>query len=234
MLQQNVYSVGTAATTVVAPTTDFARYILKNLEPATAIGELARDGYIYTVSSDFSIANNGTAVFSFTTGAQGAQFEQWEFNSTSSSVLAELIEGATITTGSAIPAYNANRSEDDDYTAVLQTATALTGGTAVYSDFVGATNQSVGGVANSTPITLEPNTQYAFQFVNVGGNGTDMHINLSWAESYNGYNEIWLGTVGNSYVLAGGEEVQMYLRPQETINATALRDGCRLAVMRQD
>lgn len=234
MLEQNVYTVGTAATTVVAPTLDSARYLLKNLEPSSSIGQLARAGYMYAVNEYFSLSNNGTAIFSFTTGSQGAQFEFWEFNSSTSSVLASLIEGATITTGSAVSAYNLNRNESDTYDSLLQTATALTGGTVVYSDFVGASRQSAGGASNSMPITLEPNTEYGFTFVDVGGVGTDLHINIGWAENYNGYNEIWLDGVDNSYVLAGGEEVAMYLRPQETINASATRDGLKLAVMRQD
>jgi len=234
LLTQSVYSIGTAVSTVVAPTVDAGRYILKNLEPAEEIGELARAGYLYSVSRDFTLPNNGTATFSFTTGDTGAQFESWEFNSSSSSVLASLIEGATITTGSAVPAYNLNRNASDVYSSVLESATALTGGTVIYSDYVGASNQATGGASNSMPITLEPNTQYGFKFVDVGGNGTDVHINIGWAEKYNGYNRVWLGVVDGSFVLSGGEEVSRILQPYETINAVALRDNVRLAVMRQD
>lgn len=235
MLSQNVYSVGTAATTVVAPTLDSGRYVLKNLEPAELAGELAREGYLYTVSRYLPIANNGTAIFSFSTGDKGAQFEYWEFDSSNSSILASLVENATITTtGTAVPAYNLNRNESDTYQSVLLGATALTGGTTILTQYVGASNQASGGVATSMPVTLEPNTQYGFKFVDVGGNGTNLHINLGFAENYNGLNRIWLGTQGESFSLGGGEEISMYLRPYETINATALRDGCRLAVMRQD
>jgi hypothetical protein len=83
-------------------------------------------------------------------------------------------------------------------------------------------------------ITLEPDTQYGFRFDNVGNSNTDVHILIGWVEKFNGLNDIWLGTVDDSYVLSGGEEVSMYLRPQEVINATATREGCKLAVMRQD
>jgi hypothetical protein len=235
MLEQNVYTVGTAATTVVAPTVDSARYVLKNLQPSPFMGDLARKGHLYSVSRYFPIANNGTAIFSFTTGASGAQFEHWEFSSSTSSVLASLIEGATITTsGSAIPAYNLNRNAADSYDAVLIGASALTGGTTVLSQYVGASNQAAGGGASNTPITLEPNSQYAFKFEDVGGVGTNVHIQIDWAEQYNGYNDIWLGTKDDSFLLHGGEEISMYLRPYEVINATAGSEGCRLAVMRQD
>lgn len=235
MLDQNVYTVGTAAITVVEPTVDSARYVIKNLQPAPIMGELARKGHIYSISQSTSIANNGNVYFSFTTGPSGAQFEHWEFNSSTSSVLASLIEGATITTtGSPITAHNLNRNESDAYGSVLQGASAITGGTTILSQYVGASNQSTGGVATSIPVTLAPNTQYGFRFQDVGGQGTSLHIQLEWAEQYNGYNDVWLGTAGDSFILHGGEEISMYLRPYETINATAGSEGCRVAVMRQD
>lgn len=245
MLTQNVYSVGTATSTVVAPTVDSGRYVLKNLEPANEVGELSRQGYIYAVSRYQTIANGGTAIFSFTTGDTGAQFEFWTFTAENSSILASLIEGATITsTGTAIPAYNLDRNSPDTYDAVLEGATALTGGTTILSEYVPASNQAGGGMGSNKIITLEPNTEYGFKFVDVGGNGTPVldvggngtpvHIQIGWAEKYNGYNDVWLGTADESFVLGGGEQISMYLRPYETINATALRDGCQLAVMRQD
>jgi len=235
VLTQNVYTVGTAATTVVAPTVDSARYVLKNLEPSPFMGDLARKGYIYSVSRYFPIANNGNVYFSFTTGPNGAQFEHWKFSAGDSSVLAYLIEGATVTTtGSAIPAYNLNRNEADDYSAELFAASAVTGGATVLTQYVGASNQSSGGADTNIPVTLEPNTEYAFRFQDVGSNGPNVHIQIDWAENYNGYNDIWLDTPGDSFLLHGGEEIFMYLRPYETINATAGSTGRKLAVMRQD
>lgn len=235
MLTQNVYTVGTAATTVVAPTLDSGRYILKNLEPGENLGELSRRGYMYAVQRYFQIANNGTALFAFTTGAKGAQFDYWQFNSSNSSVLAELVEGAVVTTtGSAIPGYNLNRNESDTYQSSIFAASAITGGTVIYSNYIGASNQASGGASSASIITLEPSTQYGFRFTDVGGNGTYVHALIGWVENFNGLNEIWLGTKDNSFVLGGGEEVSMYLRPYEVINASAKRDGCKLAVMRQD
>lgn len=234
-LTQNVYTVGTATSTVVAPTVDSGRYLLKNLEPDQFQGDYARKGYVYTISQYFSIANNGNVYFSFTTGPTGAQFNYWDFASSNSSILASLIEGATITTtGSPIPAYNMDRRKSDTHTSVLLAATALTGGTTVFREYVGASNQSTGDGTRRQAITLEPNTQYGFRFQDVGGNGTNCHILIGWAEYYNSLTDIWLGVPNSSYVLHGGEEVSMYLRPYETINATAGSDGRKLAVMRQD
>ena len=236
MLTQNVYTLdGTTATTVVAPTLDAAHYTLKNLQPESDIGAYSRDGYAYAVSQYLTIANNGTAIFSFTTGDTGAQFDFWTFTALNSSVLGELIEGATITTaGSPIQGHNLNRNFPDTYDSVLQGASALTGGTVVLSELVPASNQAGGGMASSKTVTLEPNTQYGFRFTDVGGQGAKLHVQIGWVEIYNGYHNIWLGTKDNSFVLRGGEEVSMYLQPYEVINAIGGHTGAKLAVMRQD
>ena len=235
MLSQNVYTIGTAATTVVAPTVDAGHYVLKNLEPDQSLGDYSRKGYVYTVSQYFPVANNQSVYFSFLTGATGAQFNFWNFSSTTSDVLASLIEGATIvTTGSAIPAYNMDHRFPDDYTAVLKAATSITGGTVALSEFVGGSNQAAGGMTSNKVVTLKPNTEYGFRFQDVGGNGTNVHIQIGWVEYYNGLTDIWLGTPNESFVLHGGQEIAMYLHPYETINATAGSSGRKLAVIRQD
>lgn len=236
MISQQTYTLSaTTPTTVVAPTVDAGHYVLKNIEPVSSYADYARMGYAYVVSRYLPIANNASAYFSFTTGATGAQFDFWDFSSSTSSVIASLIEGATITTtGSAIPAYNMNRNESDAHAATLLAATAITGGTTIYTEYVGASNQATGGSESNKIITLEPNTQYGFRFQDVGGVGTDLHILISWVELYNGYNDIWLGTPDESFVLRAGEEIKFKLFPQETINATAGHTGAKLTVIRQD
>lgn len=236
MITQQTYSLSAStATTVVAPTTDAGHYVLKNIEPIGAFADYSRRGYAYVVSRYFPIANNSSVYFSFTTGTTGAQFDFWTFSSSTSSVISSLIEGATITTtGSAIPAYNINRNEADNYQAQLFAASALTGGTTIFSEYVPASNQAAGGTTSNKIVTLEPNTQYGFKFEDVGGNGTNLHILIGWVELYNGYNDIWLGTPNESFVLRAGEEVKFKLFPQETINAIAGHTGAKLSVIRQD
>lgn len=235
MITQSVITVGTTPVTVVEPTIDAAHYTLKNLEPDQSLGDYSRKGYVYTVSQYFSISNNGNVYFSFLTGPTGAQFNFWNFSSSTSNVLASLIEGATIvTTGSPIPAYNMDHRYPDDYTAVLKAATSITGGTVVLSEFVGGSNQAAGGMTSNKVVTLEPNTEYGFRFQDVGGNGTNCHIQIGWVEYYNGLTDIWLGTAEDSFVLHGGEEISLDLFPYATINATAGSEGRKLAVLRQD
>ena len=231
-----LYSVGTAGTTLAAPTVDAQALWVENLEPSNEMADYSRNGNVYAVSRNFTIANNGTAIFSFATGDTGAQFEYWQFNAKNSSVTGELIEGATITTtGAAIPGYNLNRNKTDAHNAVLKGATALTGGTSVLKEYVGASNQASGGMASSKVITLEPNTEYGFRFIDVGGNGTPFYIQIGWAELYNGYNDVWInGAAGESVRLRGGEKIQFELGQAEGLTGVSIRDGVQVAVMRQD
>ena len=234
MLTQNVYSVGTAAITVVGPTSDVATYVLKNLQPMSVF-DYSRDGYIYLVNQLFTIPANSSVRFSFEAGSTGAQIDFYDFAVGSENVYAELIENATITvTGSSIPVYNLNRNKPDAHTSVLKAATAITGGTTISSELVTA-SKGVGGVVTSGKIhTLKPNTQYGFRFTNQGSQSTEIHFQMGFSEQYNGYNEVWLGTRDNSFVLRGEEEIKFTLLPNETINASAKMNSCRLAVIRQE
>ena len=235
-ISTQVVTVGTAVTTIALPTVDAQNLWIENLEPSNEVGSFSRDGYAYMVSQDITITNGGSALFSFTTGPTGAQFDFWQFNAATSSVLGELIEGATITTnGTTVPAYNLNRNYPNNYQAVLQGATAITGGTVVLTEFVGGSQQSSGGATSSKLVTLKPNTQYGFRFTDIGGTGTKFHIQIGWVEKYNGYNDVWLnGAAGSAVRLRGGEKIQLQLQQVEGITGVAIREGVRVAVMRQD
>lgn len=231
-LTQAVYSVGTATTTVVAPNNDYAKYVLKNLQPETVM-EYARDGYIYLVNAQFTITSGASVNFSMLTGPDGAQFDFYSMVTDTSAVYAQLIEGATIvTTGSPIPAYNLNRKFPDTHQSVLKAATSITGGTTISTEFLPASNQSAGQMSSSKIHTLEANTEYGFKFTNQGSQTTAVHFQLGFSEHFNGLNEIWLGTLDNSFVLKAGDELTMELPVLTAINATSKIDSNKLAVMR--
>lgn len=236
MLEQNVYSIGTAATTVVAPTVDAARYVLKNLEPPRNSEQFARQGKVYDVSSTFTVARSTSVSLAVTTGSTGLQFQFFTILATAGQVQADLIEGATpVLNGVTVPSHNLNRNFADDAQAIFQGVTSFTGGTVVNREFLTADKHAGGSMSAQKIITLEPNTTYVFRFTEVSGNADPkVFLQIGFAELYNGYNDIWLGTVGDSFVLKGGEEIQMTLQPYETINATAIRENLQLAVMRQD
>jgi hypothetical protein len=71
------------------------------------------------------------------------------------------------------------------------------------------------------------------RFVNLGNQTTSVFFQLGFSEHYNGYNNIWLETVNDSFVLRPNEEILMELLPNATINATALINSNKLSVMRQ-
>lgn len=231
-LTQAVYSIGTTATTVVAPTNDYAKYVLKNLQPAVVL-EYARDGYIFLLAKEFTVTNGTSVSFSILTGPTGAQLDFYSIISDKANIFAELIEGATVvTTGSNIPAYNLNRNFSDAHNAVLKAATSVTGGITISSEFISATNQSPGGVSSDKIHTLKANTQYAMKFTNLGVT-TLVYFQLGFSEHYNGYNTIWLGTPNESFALKPGDEIIMELLPGATINASSLMNSNKLSVMRQ-
>lgn len=228
-LSQNVFQVGLTPTTVVAPTNDYVKYVLRNLQPEVVL-EYARDGYIYLLARQFTVT--ATTSFSMVTGPYGAQFDFYSMISDKASVFAELIEGATIvTTGSPIPALNLNRNFSDAHATVFRAATSVTGGTTISSEFIAATNQAAGSLTSDKIHTLKPNTEYAFKFTALGAT-TLVYFQLGFSEHYNGFNEIWLGTLSNSYVLKAGDQLVMELPPLTTINAVSKIDSNKLAVMR--
>ncbi len=233
-LSQAVYSVGTATTTVVAPTSDWAKYAIKNLQPKD-VDEYARDGYIYLIGQQFTITAGGTANFSIATGATGAQLDFYSIISDTATVLSSLVEGATVTTtGDPIPAYNLNRNKSDAHISVLKAATSISGGTVVSQEFTTASIHAGGELSSTKVHTLRPNATYGMRFANTGNQSTNVFFQLGFSEHYNGYNNVWLGTADETYVVRPGEELIMELTPNSTINAVSLMDSNKLAVMRQE
>lgn len=231
-----VVTIGTSEVQVVYPSVDTQRILFENQAPSSSLGDYSRDGYSYSVSRQLTIANGGTALFSFTTGSDGAQFDFWDFEADDSSIRAELVEGATITkTGTAIPGYNLNRNYSDAHDAVLEGATAMVGGTVILSEYIGASKQSAGGAISNKVITLEPNTEYGFRFIDVGGKGPNLHIQIIWIEKYNGLNDVWLGgTVGSGIRLRGGEKVELTFYQGESLTAISSAPNNKLALLKRD
>jgi hypothetical protein len=236
VLTQNVYSVGTATQTVVAPTNDLATYVLKNLEPSIANKEYSRRGYTYNIQSTFTVPRSTSISFTVLTGSTGLQIQFYQIISSSSDVKADLIEGATVTVGTAtVPSYNLNRNSADDAEAVFNNVVSFTGGTTIVSEYVTAAKDGGGGLDIEKIVTLEPNTRYVFRFTEQTGNEDPVvFFEMGFSEKYNGYNAIWLGTIDESFELRAGEEIKFNLLPLETINATSLIDSNKLAVMRQE
>lgn len=232
-LLQKVYDVGTTPVTVVAPTHDYAKYVVKNLQPK-GVDEMARDGYIYALFSKRTINSGATENLSFVTGPTGAQLDYYQLVAEHSSIYSTIIENPTVTvTGAAIPAYNINRNYSDSHGAVIKVATSVTGGTVIQAEFVPAGNQAGGQISSQKIVTLKPNTQYVLQATNVGNQNTEWYSQIGFSEHYNGYNNIWLETINDSFCLKPGDELIMEILPGATINASALINSNKLSTMRQ-
>lgn len=236
-IDQNVFTLsGTAPVQIADRTVDAQNVWVQNLQPPGELADYARAGYLWLISQLFTVANNNSAVFSCTTGDTGLQIESYQITTSVAPVYAQLIEGATevVTTGTAVPAYNMNRNYADDYNAVLEGVTSYTGGTVVAAEFLSASNQASGGMDSSKIFTLEPNTEYIFDFENVGNQETRVFFQMAFAEQYNGHHHVWLGTPDSSVKLRGGESVQLDVFPYESILGASTGTATKVATFRQD
>lgn len=234
-ISSTIFTVGAAAQTIAAPDDMAQRVTVTNLQPSQEIGEMARDGYIFLAQSRFTIANNGTAHLQITTGQYGAQFEFYEIVAASSDVSAELLEGATFGSATAVTAYNLNRQSSLTPESTLSAATAVSGGTVISAEFVPASNQAGGAQFSSKIHTLEPDTSYVMRFVDVGGNGAVCFLQLGLAEQYNGGHDVHLNnSAGSAFVLRGGERWDGVLYPTQSLDARSTGQDCRIAVLKQE
>ena len=232
-LSSSVVTVGTAEAMVVPPSTDTQRIILQNQQPSGGVGDYSREGYVYLTQSYFTVPNGGTASFALETGPHGAQFEFYSIVADGNAVHAYLVEGATYTTGGTVLAHNMNRNHNDSYQSVLTSATGVTGGTVISSEYVPSSNQAGGATSSIKIHTLEPSTGYAMQFTAPNG-AANVHFQLGFTEQYNGLHDIYLGTAGSAVRLRGGEVLTLDLYPGEAVYASANGTACALAIQRQD
>lgn len=230
------YTVGTALAQVVADSPDSQEVWLQNLAPLNRSSDYAKEGYAYLIQREFTVASPGTAVFEMATGANGAQIDFYEIISTTDNVKAELVEGATVgTTGSPIPAYNLNRTSSDSHDAVFTAGTSISGGTVIAAEYITADKHAAsGGNASGKIFTLKPSTDYGLKFVNQGNQNTTVFFQMTFAEDFNGHNDIWVGdAVGTGVRIRGGETVHMSLIQGQTLSAVASQNN-QLMVTRQD
>jgi hypothetical protein len=234
-ITQNVYTIGTASTQILAPSADAQRVTIENMNPAPLDGGYSREGYAFEMSRVFTIAAPGTAQFSLATPSTGAQFISYQIISTNAQVTATLIEGATVvSSGTAIPSYNLNRQSDRTANSVLDSATSVTGGTVIATELITSQHKVSGSAASEKVYTLKPSQTYAMRFVNEGNQTTSIYFDLVFAEQFNGYHDLWLGLKDQSYRLRGGESVQLFMEAGESIYALGGGTPVRVGVIRQD
>lgn len=234
-IHANTYTVGAAAVAIVAPSPEPQRVTISNLQPDASVGALSRAGYVFVAASKFSIANNGSAHLQITTGEHGAQFEFYGIVASSSDVYAELLEGATFGSATAVAAYNLDRNSSRVPASTLSAATAVSGGTVISAEFVPASNQAGSSMISSKIHTLEPLTSYVMRFIDVGGNGATAFLQLGFSEQFNGAHSVHINnTVGSAFVLHGGQTWEGLLYAGEAISAISNGQDCNVSVLRQE
>lgn len=229
-------TVGTAVTPIVGMSADAQIAVVQNLQPAGDSDDYAKDGYLYLLQREFTVNSPGTAIFKVATGPRGIQIDYYEIVSTVDSVKAELFENPTIgTTGAAIPAYNLNRNESDSHATTFTAGTSITGGTVVAAEYITADKHAASSGASSGKIyTLKPSTTYGFKFVNKGNQNTTVFFQMTFAEKFNGWNDVWIGgTADDAIRLRGGQVMQLPMIQGQTLSAVAT-DDVNIGVLRQD
>lgn len=231
-----IFEVGETPTTLIAPENDSQKVWIQNLEPLSDTDEYARAGFLYSVSEKFALASPGTVTVNIATGSAGLQIEYYEILSDVSNVTATLIEGATVTTsGAAIPSYNLNRNVTTPAVATFASASTVTGGSVIATEYLTADKHAAGGGMGSQKIyTLKPSDDYVMSFVNNGNQATNVFLSLGFSEKYNGLNQVWLGSsAGSAVTLRGHEMIQLDVRGGEEIVAVSDGGTNTVVVMKQ-
>ena len=235
-ISANVLSVGSPSTQVHPPSVHTQHITLTNLQPTASEGTYSRDGYVWVAHAVFTLANSGSTAFAIRTGSHGAQFEFYQIDAETSTVYAELLQGATYGTGGTVVAHNLNRNYTDTYESVLTAASNITGGTVISTEYVPAGNQSGGAFESRKIHTLRANTQYVMRFTDYGGTGTEVHFELGFSEQFNGGHDIWINygsvAVGSALCLKPQESITLQVEPLDNLLAISSQPT-RLSVLRQ-
>lgn len=135
------------------------------------------------MSEFFTLAGNASVHFAMDTNGREVEFQFYDIVSNLGEVRATLIEDpATVTPFNYITPRNLNRKFDDDASASLSAASAVTGGTIIASELVGTTSKTGGDISSRKIHTLRDDTVYVMRFVNQTNQTTVCHMNLGWSE----------------------------------------------------
>ena len=152
-------------------------------ELSTDAGDLSKRGLVYLLAQFFTVNAASSVSFVLETNGKEVQFEFYDLTSVDLPVRAELIEGPTYTKfGPAIPARNLNRNFSDAHTSVLASASAVSGGTVIASELIGAGTKAGGAFSTQRVHILRNDTDYVMTFYNPDNQPSRCHINLGWSE----------------------------------------------------
>lgn len=150
---------------------------------ATEPDGLAKRGLVYLMSETFTLAASGSVFFALNTNGREVEFQFYDIASSQALVVASLIEApSSVTQFNYITPRNLNRKFNDDASASLSAASAVTGGTVIATEMIGNTAKAGGDVSSRKIHTLRDDVTYVMRFVNQDNQQTTMHMNLGWSE----------------------------------------------------
>lgn len=152
-------------------------------ESATDSNGLSKRGLVYLMSEFFSIPATSSVSFALATNGNQVEFQFYDITSDLYEVRAELLESPTATQYNYITPRNLNRNYPDASTASLSAASAVSGGTKIAAELVGAQGKAGGQISQSKIHTLRDSTVYVMTFYNTGNQQTNCHMNLGWSEA---------------------------------------------------
>lgn len=152
-------------------------------QQSTDAESLSERGIVFLMAQKFSIASPGSVAFSLDPNGANVEIHGYALVNTGEPCYGELIESASATPyGAAIPGRNLNRNYTDTHTAVLKSASAISGGTVIANELFGS-DKAAGGEHSGKVHVLHPDRDYIMNFTNLGNQATTCHINLIWSEN---------------------------------------------------
>ena len=131
-----------------------------------------------------TVANNGTVLLTMQKGGISMPHLLYDV-ATGGNATFRLIEGGTITGGTALAAYNYNRSSTAMASGTVLHSGTLAGGTVIKHRFIpggsGGTKQG-GDVRSSNEVVGLTSLDYTAEVVNISGGSVPVSIGVSWYE----------------------------------------------------
>lgn len=153
-------------------------------ELSTEPDDLAKRGMVYLIARFFNINATSSVAFVLDTNGNPVTFEFYDITSDLHPVKAVLYENgsASFNPTASVAAFNLNRNFPDNHSALLYSASAWAGGTAIASELVGSGSKAGGTLSSLKLHILSASTRYVMVFYNTGSQTTSCHLNLGWSE----------------------------------------------------
>ena len=145
---------------------------------------LAKAGRVFLLSEYIPVNSSSTVYLGLVTNGVTVRFHFFDIASSNAAVEAALLEAPTYTaSASSVVGRNLNRDFSDAHTVDFESASNVSGGTIIATEYIGTAAKAGGDLSVARIHTLKKNTKYLMRFENIGNQNTKVHINLGWSEN---------------------------------------------------